>query len=573
MIGTIARLEKITHHFGAQMIVENTSLEIHHNARIGLVGPNAAGKSTLLRMFARELEPESGSVFIARSIRIGYLPQEVTFDLDRTVLAEARDASPTLAALETEMEHAAARMGDPAVYSDPDKLSRLSTRLEKLTEEFREKGGLNLENRIRSTLRGLGFREEEFELPLRALSGGQKKLIGLAKLLIEEPDLLLLDEPDNHLDMKGKRFLELLIADYAGAVIIISHDRYLLDIVAEDIAELDPGGGDRPPRLTMYTGNYSEYAFEKRQKLLTQERQFHVQQREIRRMELAMRRLIGWGAGQNEKLVKRGRSLQKRLEKMDRVEKPPTEQRAIGLSFSAARRGSQKTLEFRRATKTFDGAPLFTDADFTVWNGERVGMIGPNGAGKTVLLRCILGREQLSSGEIVLGPSNTLGHYDQEHQSLNPDSTLAAEIGRHKSMSNRELYGLLGRFLFSADDADKKVRDLSGGEKARVQMAQLMLQGANFLLLDEPTNHLDIASAEKLEEALEDFDGTLLIVSHDRYFLDNVAGRILELEDGRITAYDGNYTAFVQEKAERAEKARLEQEKRAARKSKGRMTP
>jgi ATP-binding cassette subfamily F protein 3 len=562
MIGTIARLEKITHHFGGQLIVENTSLEIHHDARIGLVGPNAAGKSTLLRMLARELEPESGSVFIARSIRTGYLPQEVRFDLDRTVIAEAREASPQLAALEVEMEQTAARMGDPAVYGDPEKLGRLSTRLERLTEEFREKGGLNLENRIRSTLRGLGFTEEEFELPLGAMSGGQKKLIGLAKLLIERPELLLLDEPDNHLDMKGKQYLEELIAGYPGAVIIISHDRYLLDIVAEDIAELDPGGGNRPPRLTLWTGNYSEFAFEKQQKLMTQEKQYRVQQREIRRIELAMRRLMGWGAGQNEKLVKRGRSMQKRLEKMDRVEKPPSDRRAIGLAFNAHKRGSQKTLEFRRATKTFGGDPLFADANFTIWNGDRVGLIGPNGVGKTVLLRCILGGENLTSGEIVLGPSNTLGHYDQEHQSLDPDNTLAVEITRHKSLNNRELFGLLGRFLFSADDAGKKVRDLSGGEKARVQMARLMLQGANFLLLDEPTNHLDIQSAEQLEEALEDYDGTLLMVSHDRYFLDNVADRILEMEDGRIIAYDGNYTAYVQEKASRLEKARIAAEAR-----------
>jgi ATP-binding cassette subfamily F protein 3 len=568
MIGTIARLDRASILFGAQQILDGASLEIHHDARIGLVGPNAAGKSTLLRLLARQLEPESGAVHIARRIRIGLLPQEVTFDLERSVLAEAREASPTLAALEVEMERTAAQMGDPAVYGNPEKLGRHATRLEKLTEEFKEKGGLNFENRIRSTLRGLGFREEELELPLRALSGGQKKLVGLAKLLIEKPELLLLDEPDNHLDVKGKQFLEQLIAEYPGAVVIISHDRYLLDIVAEEIVELDPDGGNRPPRLTLYTGNYSEYAFEKRQKLLSQERSYHIQQREIRRIELAMRRLMGWGAGQNEKFVRRGRSMQKRLEKMDRVEKPPSERRSIGLTLAASKRGSQKTLELRHASKAFGDTVLFQDVDFTVWNGERAGLIGPNGAGKTVLLRCILGEEDPSAGEIILGPSNTLGYYDQEHQTLDPESTLALEITRHKSLSNRELFGLLGRFLFTADDAGKKVSELSGGEKARVQMARLMLQGANFLLLDEPTNHLDIPSAEQLEEALEDFDGTLLIVSHDRYFLDNVANRILELEDGRVTAYDGNYTAYLQEKAEREEKERAKREKHPSRKIK-----
>jgi ATP-binding cassette subfamily F protein 3 len=542
MIGTIARLDKVSHYYGAQIIVENISWEIHHDARIGLIGPNGAGKSTLLRMFDRQLDPGAGAVHIGRGIRIGFLPQEVTFDLDRSVIEEARDSSPSLAALEAEMERAAAQMGDPACYRDPKKLERLASHHEKLLEEFEEKGGLNFESRVRSTLRGLGFREEDFPLPVRALSGGQKKLVGLAKLLLERPDLLLLDEPDNHLDLEGKRFLEELIEGYPGAVLIVSHDRYLLDIVAEEIVELDDA------RITHYAGNYSEYAFEKRQKLLLRERRYKTQQREIRRMQFAIQRLMGWASGQNEKLVKRGRSMQKRLEKMERIEKPAGERKVIGLALSASRRGSNRTLELRGLEKSFDGNRVLRGIDFTIWNGERIGIIGPNGSGKTVLLRCILGEETPTAGEIILGPSNTLGYYDQEHQTLDPDGTLANEITRHAALTNRELYGLLGRFLFTADDAEKRVRDLSGGEKARVQMARLMLQGANFLLLDEPTNHLDLQSAEQLEEALDDFNGTLLIVSHDRYFLDNVVNRIFELEDGRICQYEGNFTQYQQEK-------------------------
>jgi ATP-binding cassette subfamily F protein 3 len=556
MIGTIARLDRVSHFYGAQAIVENISWEIYHDARIGLIGPNGAGKTTLLRMFARELEPDSGAVHIARGIRTGYLPQEVTFDLERSVLEETRDSSPTLAGLEAEMEQVARRMGDPAYYNNPKKLERLSSRHEKLLEEFQEKGGLNFESRVRSTLRGLGFGEEDFDLPLQALSGGQKKLVGLAKLLLEQPDLLLLDEPDNHLDMQGKGFLEQLISDYPGAVLIVSHDRYLLDIIADEIVELADA------RITHYTGNYSEYAFEKRQKYLLQERQYKLQQREIRRMQFAIRRLMGWASGQNEKLVKRGRSMQKRLDKMEKVEKPAGDPKAIGLTLSASQRGSNRTLEIRRAEKSFDGIPVLCGVDFTIWNGERVGVIGANGSGKTVLLRCILGEEPLTSGEVVLGPSNTLGYYDQEHQTLEMENTLAEEITRHAALSNRELYGLLGRFLFSADDAGKRVRDLSGGEKARIQMARLMLQGANFLLLDEPTNHLDLQSAEQLEDALEEFDGTLLIVSHDRYFLDNAVNRIFELVDGRIKEFDGNYTEYLHEKAEAAEKAAAKSQER-----------
>ncbi len=326
MDSTVARLDKVSHYYGAQTIVENISWEIYHDARIGLIGPNAAGKSTLLRMLARELEPDSGTVHVARGVRVGFLPQEVRFDLDRTLLEEARTASPTLAALEAEIDRLAVQMGDPSVYGDYAKLGRLTARQEKLLTEFQTKGGLNFEGRVRSTLRGLGFSDTDFSLPLRALSGGQKKLVGLAKLLLEQPELLLLDEPDNHLDLQGKRFLEELISDYAGAVVIVSHDRYLLDIVAEEIAELDGG------RLTFYSGNYSEYAFEKRQKLLSQERQYKIQQHEIRRMEFAIRRLLGWAAGQTEKLVKRGRSMQKRLDKIDRVEKPIFEKKSIGLT-------------------------------------------------------------------------------------------------------------------------------------------------------------------------------------------------------------------------------------------------
>jgi len=544
MIGTIARLDKVSHHYGAQTIVENISWEIYHDARIGLIGPNAAGKSTLLRMLARELEPDAGTIHIARSVRVGFLPQEVRFDLDRTLLEEARTASPTLASLETEIDRIAVQMAEPGVYGDYAKLGRLTARQEMLLGEFQAKGGLNFEGRVRSTLRGLGFSESDFSLPLGALSGGQKKLVGLAKLLLEQPNLLLLDEPDNHLDLQGKLFLEGLISDYPGAVVIVSHDRYLLDIVAEDIVELDGG------RLVFYSGNYSEYAFEKRQKLLSHERQYKIQQHEIRRMEFAIRRLLGWAAGQNEKLVKRGRSMQKRLDKIDRVDKPVFEHKTIGLTLAASTRGSNKTLEIRHAQKSFDGHTVLRDVDFTVWNGQRVGIIGPNGSGKTVLLRCVLGEEVLTAGEIVRGPANTIGYYDQEHQTLEMDNTLADEVTRHAALTNRELYGLLGRFLFTADDAGKKVRDLSGGEKARVQMARLMLQGANFLLLDEPTNHLDIVSAEQLEEALEDFNGTLLVVSHDRYFLDNAVSRILELQDGRIKEYEGNYTDYLQEKSE-----------------------
>lgn len=589
IIGTVARLAKATVYFGAQEIFRDLSWEINHDARIGLVGPNGAGKTSILKLLAGELETSQGLAQVTRGVRVGYLPQEVHFGLERTLLDEALDASPTLAALEHEMQSLEAQMGDPQVYGDEKKLTRVMDRHARVVAKFEEKGGLNFDNRVRATLRGLGFADPDFALPLSALSGGQKKLVGLAKLLIEQPELLLLDEPDNHLDLRGKEFLEKLIADYPGAVVIVSHDRYLLDIVAEEIAELEDG------KLTLYVGNYSEYQFEKRQKLLRQQQMFQIQRRDIQRLEFSIRRLLGWAGGQNEKFVRRAHSMQKRLDKMEKIDRPKMERRAIGLDLNAASRGSNKVLEIKHLAKSFfdassrmspelrdvrspvvapdvdsarvvrrpasDDASLdsiggkntvLRDVNLTLWLGERVGIIGPNGAGKTVLFRCILGQEDADKGEIYIGPSTTLSYYSQEHETLNFDNTIGDEVRRVKPMIDRELFGLLGRFLFGAQDSKKKIRSLSGGEKARVQMAKLMLQGANLLMLDEPTNHLDIQSAEVLEEALDDYTGSLLMISHDRYFLDNVATRIVELENGKLTEYLGNYTYYVEEKARRA---------------------
>jgi len=546
IIGTVARLDNVTQYFGAQTIFTKLSWEIYHDARIGLVGPNGVGKSTLLKFLAGVEEPKEGGVFITRGVRVGYLPQEPEFDLSRTVIEEAMDASPTLAALEREMERLNAQMADPAIYNDERKLQRVLDQHARAIAEFEEKGGLNFDNRVRATLRGLGFDEASFHLPMSALSGGQKKLVGLAKLLIEQPELLLLDEPDNHLDLNGKAFLEKLITDYPGAVVIVSHDRYLLDIVAEEIVELEDG------KLTHYVGNYSEYAFEKKQRLLKQQQQFELQQSEIRRLQFSIRRLMGWGAGQNEKFVRRARSMQKRLEKMDKVDKPRLNRKMIGVSLAANRRGSNKVLEIVGLHKAFDGKPVLRGLDLLVWHRERVGLIGANGAGKSVLFRCILGSEMPDEGIIEIGPSTTMAYYAQEHQTLNWEATLAEEIRSVRPMVDRELFGWLGRFLFTPADAKKKIRELSGGEKARVQIAKLMMSGANFLLLDEPTNNLDIPSSEVLEAALEDYDGTVLVISHDRYFLDNVATRIVELEQGVIAEYPGNYTYYVEEKARRA---------------------
>ena len=430
----------------------------------------------------------------------------------------------------------------------------------RLLEEYSEIGGPGYAGHVRVTLNNLGFSEHDFDLPVTALSGGQKKLIGLAKLLIVQPDLLLLDEPDNHLDLQGKIFLESYIRNYKGAVIIVSHDRYLLDLVAEEITELDDG------HLIRFIGNYSEYAYEKQIQLARQQQQYQAQQKEINRLEQAAKRLLLWGkVYDNEKFSKRGRNIQKRLDKIERIEKPTLERKSMGLELKGWR-GSNKVIEITDLWKEFpketqkrpelpenkslpptkqdDNKIILAGINLLIWQGERVGLVGPNGAGKSLLYRLILGQEDPSSGEIKLGPSVKVGFYAQEHETLDYDRTLIDTVRLAAPLSENAAVAFLGRFLFTYEQARGKVSELSGGERSRLQMGLLMLSGANFLLLDEPTNNLDINAAEVLESALEEFEGTVLVISHDRYFLDRVVDRIVELDQGYLTEFIGNYSDY-----------------------------
>ncbi len=543
----IFSLDKVSKYYGASVVLDQVSWEIEEHSRVGLIGPNGAGKSTLFKIIAGEDEPDGGFIFRKRGLSIGYMEQEPRPDPRLTVVeAVRRGAGAELQRLERAMKVLEAQMADPEVYRDEKKLSRVLDQHAQLVAAFEQQGGLNFENRVSSTLRGLGFSEEDFNLSCGALSGGQKKLVGLAQLLVTQPDLLLLDEPDNHLDLKGKLFLEQFIADYPGTVVIVSHDRYLLDVVVEEIVEIEDH------HLTVWTNcNYSEYAYTKKMALLRQQQLYGLQQKEIARLEMSMRRLLGWGSGQNEKFVRRARNIEKRIERIERIDKPVLERKTMGLELNAASRGSNKVLEINHLSKRFDGDDVLRDLNLLVWQAERVGLIGPNGAGKSVLCRLILGLEQPTRGEIKLGPSNVMGYYAQEHETLDYHATLMEEVRRLRPMAEREAAGLLGRFLFGFERAQQKVGSLSGGEKARLQMLKLMMGNNNFLLLDEPTNNLDIASAEVLEDALDDYTGTLFIISHDRYFLDRVVNRIVELEAGRLTEYLGNYTYYKEQKERR----------------------
>lgn len=535
--------------YNAQPVFKDLSWEIHADRCVGLVGPNGAGKSTLLKLVSGELKSESGFANLRGKLTIGYLHQEPHLDATRTVLAEALTASALLPELRRQLAAVEAEMGEPRVYSDQGKLARKIEEHARLLEEYTRAGGPGYEGQIRATLLRLGFAEHELELPTTALSGGQKKLVGLAKLLAIKPDLLLLDEPDNHLDLAGKEFLENYIRSYPGGVVIVSHDRYLLDVVADEIAELEDG------RLTVYPGNYSEYAAEKQARLFQQQRQFHVQQREIHRLEQSAKRMLIWGRQHdNEKLVRRAKSMIKRIERMDKVEKPITERRAMGLQL-AGWRGSNKVLEISQLRKGFENpagagrSQILTGVDLTLWHAERVGLVGPNGAGKSLLFRLLLGKDQADGGQLKFGPSVRTAYYAQEHETLEGSQSLIDVVRRAANLSEPNAVKLLNKFLFGYEQMRNRVDTLSGGERSRLQLILIMLSGANFLMLDEPTNNLDIRSAEVLEEALEEFQGSVLVISHDRYFLDRVATRIVELDAGKLVEYPGGYSDYKAAKA------------------------
>jgi ATP-binding cassette, subfamily F, member 3 len=543
-------LDNVSVTYIAVPIFTGLSWEIHDDRCVGLVGPNGAGKSTLLRLMAGQLTSDSGYLKRKSGLTVGYLRQEPDFAAGRTLWEEAMTASAPLAAVEGKLDACEKRLGEPDVYGDEKKLAAVLTEQEKLLAQYAELGGPAYEGKVRSVLARMGFGDEaSLNLSTDVLSGGQKKLLGLAKLLILEPDLLLLDEPDNHLDLAGKTFLEGLIRGYKGGVVIVSHDRYLLDVVADEIADLEDG------RINVYPGNYSEFAFEKRVRLMRQQQMFQIQQREITRLEEASKRLLIWGRTyDNPKLIIRGKAIQKRIDRIERIDKPVIERRRMGLDLEGWR-GSNKVLDIRDLDKVFPAADgmdekiVLAGLELLLWHGERVGLVGPNGAGKSVLFRLLLGQDTPTGGEIVIGPSVRTGHYAQEHETLDYNATLLDSIRRAAPLTESTAVSILTKFLFTYEQIRSKVSTLSGGERSRLQMALLTLTGANFLLLDEPTNNLDIAAAEVLEESLSEFEGTVFVISHDRYFLDRVVTRIVELDDGALTDYPGNYSDYQASKA------------------------
>jgi len=535
-------LSNLTLILGAKTLFRDLSWEIQHDQKIGLVGPNGAGKSSLFKLIAGEYTAEpGGSIARLKGVTVGYLPQQPEFDSSAPAFQLALDGNPRVNELERELAEIESRLGNPFVYKDEKALTRLLELHEQTLADYNFLGGASYSERVREFLLGLGLPEADFSKPVGVLSGGQKKLIGLVRLLLVHPNLLLLDEPDNHLDLPGKAYLEKLIIDYAGAVVLVSHDRYLLDAVVTHIVEIEDG------RLTTSPGNYTDYIIEKQERMARAEELYQIQQRSITRMEMALKRYQQW-VQVSDKFASRVRSMQTRLEKVRHLDRPVLERRKMGLILNGWR-GSNQVLELLNVQKSYV-RPVLTGVCFLIHHGERVGLIGPNGAGKSVILRLILGTESPDAGEIKIGPSIKVGYYAQEHETLELNKTLIDTVRRAGKMSEANAVAFLLRYLFTYKQASEKIYTLSGGERSRLQLALLVLSDANFLLLDEPTNNLDIASAEVLENALSDFVGTVLVISHDRYFLDRTVGRILALEAGRVKDYIGGYSDYV-EKSER----------------------
>ncbi len=535
------QLANITLILGAKRIFENLNWEIQNGQKIGLIGANGAGKSLLFKMIEGEYAPEmGGSITRARLITTGYLSQQPELDLTLTALAAALAGNPRVAEVHAELARVENSLGEPDVFGNERKLQQALEAQHKLVEEYHALGGDSYPARVRDLLLGLGLAQSELTKPLSVLSGGQKKLVGLARLLLVRPDILLLDEPDNHLDLPGKMFLEKLIREYEGTVVLISHDRYLLDAVVTHIAELEDG------KLTLFSGNYTEFVLDKEERLARQEELFQIQKRGLARMEMAIKRYRVW-VQFNDKFASRIHAMEARIARVDKIDKPVLDRKRMDLRLSGWR-GSNKVLELADVSKSFGSKPVLSNLDQTIWHGERVGLIGPNGAGKSMLMRMILGQEHPDSGEIKIGPSISIGHYAQEHETLDFNQTVVDAVRYAGEMSEGRATAFLLHYLFTYKQVSQKIGELSGGERSRLQLALVVLSGANFLLLDEPTNNLDIASAEVLEQAFDDFEGTVLVISHDRYFLDRTVERLLVVEAGQLVEYPGGYSDYLEMK-------------------------
>ena len=538
-------VQGVSKSFGMKSVLKDISLTLQQGARMGLIGVNGSGKSTLFRLIAGQMEPDEGTISLMRGTRVGMLTQEADIQSDLTVREElsrvfepVREMERRLRALEEEMAQK---------HEDEAELDRLSREYARLTDRFEDAGGYEWPSRIQGVLAGLGFAKGREDQPASVLSGGEKTRLCLARLLLTQPDLLMLDEPTNHLDLSSIQWLEDTLKKYRGTVLIISHDRYFMNSVCDCMAEISMR------RLVQYEGNYDQFTVKRQADIERQIREYKLQQAEIARQQAIIQRYRMYN---REKSIRAAESREKRLEKMERLERPVDEQH-VRFSFEARRRTGEDVLKVRGLAKSFEGRSLFENFDLHLRAGDRVAIIGPNGVGKSTLLNIIARKLKADAGEVEFGANVDLGYYEQHQTGLDPEKDVLNELwDAFPRLDLDRVRSVLALFLFTGDDVYKKISMLSGGEKGRVSLCKLMLKRDNLLLLDEPTNHLDMDSREVLEGALEDFDGTILTVSHDRYFINRVADRIIEMRPDGVKEYLGNYDDYLEKK--RREEAGLE---------------
>lgn len=524
--------------FGERIIVQNGSFHIEDREKAAFVGVNGAGKSTILKMIMGEEPVDSGNIILTKGKTIGYLAQQQNLESGNSIYEELKTAKADIIALEEQIrfiEHELKSLSGEALASRLDTYNRCMS-------EFESKNGYAYESEIVGVLKGLGFQEEDFSKQTDTLSGGQKTRVSLGKLLLTKPDILLLDEPTNHLDLNSISWLETYLLNYSGAVFIVSHDRFFLNRVVTKVVEIEHG------MIRMYSGNYKAYADKKKQIRDAQMKEYLNQQREIKHQEAVIEKLRSFN---REKSIKRAESREKMLNKIDVIEKPMDSVQEIHFSLEPSCMSGNDVLAVENLSKQFDDQVLFSTVSFEIKRGEHVAVIGDNGTGKTTLLKILNGITGADSGSFTLGSKVHIGYYDQEHHVLHDQKTIFEEISDdYPGLNNTQIRNTLAAFQFTGDDVFKLIGDLSGGEKGRVSLAKLMLSEANFLILDEPTNHLDITSKEILEQALNDYTGTVLYVSHDRYFINQTAGRILELVNQTFVNYIGNYDYYLEKKEE-----------------------
>ena len=533
----ILSAQHIAKSFGVNAVLRDVSLTVQQGDRIGLVGVNGCGKSTLMRILAGLDAQDGGEISLVRGLRVGYLAQQNMVTSGETVWNELQKVYEQVFAMEKKLRELEDEMAH--AHTDAQRFAQLSADYDRLTQRFEEADGYSWKSMVSGVLNGLGFKPAQYDQCVDSLSGGEQTRLCLARLLLQKPDLLLLDEPTNHLDMETLQWLENYLAAYKGSVLVISHDRYFLDHVCTGIVEILMGASEQ------YNGNYTRYIAQRQERFESRMRAYEIQQKEIERQQAIIARYRMFN---REKSIRAAESREKALDRMEKLEKP-VDERAIRFSFEARRRTGEDVLQLTEISKSFGEKHLFHDLTLRVRAGDRVALIGPNGVGKSTLIKIIVGEEQPDTGFIRYGSNVDIGYYDQHQSTLHADKTALDEIwDRFPQMEQSNVRGALGMFLFTGDDVFKPIHTLSGGEKGRVALTALMLRKDNLLLLDEPTNHLDMDSREVLEDALTDFGGTIITVSHDRYFINRIANRIIEMQPDGVTEYIGNYDDYIERK-------------------------